>query len=66
MPIRGKGGRKGDMYVRFEVEFPTTEWAKGLELGDGETKVDLPGRKPDLAIEESKLERRELSAKPIN
>nr|XP_031859221.1 uncharacterized protein CI109_005417 [Kwoniella shandongensis]KAA5526293.1 hypothetical protein CI109_005417 [Kwoniella shandongensis] len=66
MPIRGKGGRKGDMYVRFEVEFPTTDWAKALELAETETKVELPGRKPDLAIEEGKLEKRELSAKPVN
>ncbi|OCF36918.1 chaperone regulator [Kwoniella heveanensis BCC8398] len=72
LPIRGSS-RKGDMYVRFDVEFPDEKWAKGLEMPVGEdgvgaggsTKVELPGRKPDLggvAI----VDERELSAKPVN
>ncbi|WVQ82184.1 hypothetical protein IAT38_004312 [Cryptococcus sp. DSM 104549] len=70
MPIRGKG-RKGDMYVRFEVEFPGVEWARGLELEKGKdgvegTEVELPARKPDLGMTPEKVEVRELSAKPVN
>ncbi|WVR07215.1 hypothetical protein IAU60_004256 [Kwoniella sp. DSM 27419] len=71
MPIRGTK-RKGDMYVRFDVEFPDTTWAKGLDLGDGglegaggSTTVELPGRKPDLGGVQV-VEERELSAKPVN
>ncbi|WWC93982.1 hypothetical protein V866_000820 [Kwoniella sp. B9012] len=66
MPIRGTS-RKGDMYVRFDVEFPTTDWARSLALEDGAegTKVELPGKKPDLKIE-GEVVRRELSTKPVN
>nr|XP_019046093.1 chaperone regulator [Kwoniella bestiolae CBS 10118]OCF25023.1 chaperone regulator [Kwoniella bestiolae CBS 10118] len=66
MPIRGTG-RKGDMYVRFDVEFPTIDWAKHqiLETGEGDTKVELPGKKPDLRIE-GEVVKRELSMRPVN
>ncbi|WRT66168.1 uncharacterized protein IL334_003121 [Kwoniella shivajii] len=65
MTIRGTK-RKGDMYIRFDVEFPSLEWANQLEEGNGvETKIELPGRKPDLKIEGQVVER-ELSSKPVN
>lgn len=66
LPIRGKG-KRGDMYVRFDVEFPTTDWAKGVEVDGGEsTKVELPGRKPDLGLSPEQIVVRELSDKPVN
>ncbi|WVO16381.1 hypothetical protein L204_104056 [Cryptococcus depauperatus] len=70
MPIRGKS-KRGDVYVRFDIEFPTTVWAKGLELekdehGEEKTVITLPGKKPDLGLSEDKIVRRQLSDKPIN
>ncbi|ODO08208.1 hypothetical protein I350_03797 [Cryptococcus amylolentus CBS 6273] len=64
LPIRGSWGkRRGDVYVRFEIEYPDEEWAR--KQGDGEL-VELPGRKPDLPIDKEKVVYRQLSAKPVN
>lgn len=55
------------MYVRFDVEFPTADWAKAVEIDGGEsTKVELPGRKPDLGLSPEQIVVRELSDKPVN
>ncbi|WWC61673.1 uncharacterized protein I303_104258 [Kwoniella dejecticola CBS 10117] len=68
MPIRGTS-RRGDMYVRFDVEFPTADWAKSQQQDNpgisGSGLVELPGKKPDLKIE-GEVVKRELSLKPVN
>ncbi|WWC89526.1 uncharacterized protein L201_004450 [Kwoniella dendrophila CBS 6074] len=72
LPIRGTS-RKGDIYIKFDVEFPNEDWAKSLALQDElnssssseNTKIELPGKKPDLKID-GQVVVRQLSLKPIN
>jgi len=46
MPIHKQPSARGDLYIHFEVEMPTEEWLKSVDLKVLESV--LPPKKPDL------------------
>lgn len=68
MPIRGRNkGARGDMYIRFEVEFPSVSWAKALDLSGDEasTTVGLPPKMLGLVPGPERVDERQLSLTPV-
>jgi len=64
MPVHKRPSQKGNLYIHFEVEMPTEEWLKSVDIKMLESL--LPPKKPDLEPRPPKVERAEWEAADMN